>query len=412
MKRIVSMALSALLLIGCQEYAADAQNRNGGRPAKTGQIDPRLADATNRFGFNLLARLRAGDSVGSTMISPASIAMALAMTYNGADGATKEQMASALEVSGLSLEDLNVAHAALREILTDPNSDITLDIANSLWARAGMPFDTNFMARNRDYFAARIENLNFDDPASAGTINGWVKDKTRNKIPSIVDEIDPATILFLINAIYFKGTWTYQFEPKSSYDGAFHHPSGDKTRKFMFQEDDYDYLDREGFEAIRIPYGKSQRFAMYVFLPDEESTVAEFAAGLSPDRWKEWTSSFVNRNGQLRLPRFTLTYDEQLNTALQDLGMPEAFDPMRADFSQMISVPGANAYISKVKHKTFMEVNEEGTEVAAVTSVEVGITSIGPDGKFVMTVDRPFFCAIADKESGLILFMGTVSEYE
>ncbi len=412
MKNLSAILIAAILFAGCQKHAADAQNGNRGQPGSAGIINPQLADATNRFGFNLLARLRSDDSVGSTMISPASIAMALAMTYNGADGATKEQMASVLEVSGMSLEDLNVAHAALREILTDTNSDITLDIANSLWARAGMPFDTNFMARNRDYFAARIENLNFDDPASAGTINGWVKDKTRNKIPSIVDEIDPATILFLINAIYFKGTWTYQFEPKSSYDGAFHHPSGDKTRKFMFQEDDYDYLDHEGFEAIRIPYGKSQRFAMYVFLPDEESSLAEFAAGLSPDRWKEWTSSFVNRNGQLSLPRFTLTYDKGLNEALVGLGMPAAFDPMRADFSQMISVPGANAYISKVKHKTFMEVNEEGTEAAAVTSVEIGITSLRPDGKFVMMVDRPFFCAIADKESGLILFMGIVSEYE
>lgn len=409
MKRLTVILLACILLAACQKHAADANGGNN-KSGKIGQIDPRLAEATNRFGFNLLSRL--SDSTSSTMISPASVAMALAMTYNGADGVTRDQMAEVLQVTGYSLEELNAAHKQLREVLSDPNADVTLAIANSLWARQGVPFDSAFMARNRDYFAARIENMDFNEPEAKETINGWVNEQTRNKIPSIVDQIDPQTILFLINAIYFKGVWTVQFDPTQSYDREFHHPSGDKSHRFMHGQDDYEYLNGEGFSAVRLPYGKSQRFGMYVFLPDDGSSLETLSAQLTPGNWKSWAGSFTIREGQVHLPRFTLTYDASLNDALIALGMPEAFDPSLANFTQMLSLPDANAYISKVKHKTFMEVTEEGTEAAAVTSVEIGVTSLGPDEPFQMIVDRPFFCAIVDKESGLILFMGKVSEFE
>ena len=411
MGRITAILLSALLLTDCQKHSADAES-GGAKSGKIGPIDPQLAESTNRFGFNLLGRLSDTAMTTSTMISPASVAMALAMTYNGADGSTKAQMAEVLQVPGWTLEDVNIAHKQLREALTDPNADVTLAIANSLWAREGVPFDTNFMARNRDDFAARVENLDFDDPASVDVINEWVKANTKDKIPSIVDRIEPATILFLINAIYFKGTWTYTFDPRLSYNREFHHPTGDQSHKFMSRQDDYEYLDGDGFTAVRLPYGKSQRFGMYVFLPDEGSTLSEFAAKLTAEDWKAWTATFATHEGQVHLPRFKLTYDASLKEALADIGMPEAFDPIRADLTRMISIPDGNAYISKVKHKTYMEVNEEGTEAAAVTSVEIGITSFGPDSPFQMIVDRPFFCAISDRESGLILFMGTVNEFE
>lgn len=409
MRKPFLVLLVALAALGCQKHAADAENNRGGTPISSAQIDPRLADATNRFAFNLLAKLRDADNV---MISPASIAMALAMTYNGAEGQTATEMADALEVSDLSLAQLDSAHAQLRELLTSPNSDVALNIANSLWARQGLPFDTAFLARNQSYFDAEITNLDFDDPASPGVINDWVSDKTAKKIPSIVDRISPQTILFLINAIYFKGTWTYTFDKKLTQDRVFHHPSGDRQHPLMYMGDEFFYLDGDGFQAMRLPYGKSQRFGMYVFLPDPDGTLDEFTDSLSPARWDAWMGQFASKEGKIHLPRFKITYDGALNDALAALGMPTAFSPMGADFSRMIQVPGENVYISAVKHKTFMEVNEEGTEAAAVTSVEAGITSIGPDEPFMMTVDRPFFCAITDKDSGLILFMGKVSEFE
>lgn len=408
-KSLVMMLL--ILTVGCQEKSADSRgNGTGNPPARAGQIDSGLADASNRFGFKLLGELDDPDGV---MISPACIAMALTMTYNGAAGATQSQMASALEVSGFSLNDLNDAHRALRRILTDSSSDVTLNIANSLWARAGLVFDSTFFARNTEYFDAEITNLDFDLPQSVDDINGWVNDQTKGKISQIIDRINSETILFLINAIYFKGTWTYTFNKNLTYNDIFHHASGDRQRQFMLQEGKFQYLNGDGFQAIRLPYGKSQRFGMYVFLPSEESSIAQFTESLTESTWKEWMGRFSSSKGAIHLPRFTVTYDKGLKEPLMALGMSDAFSPTAADFSKMITVPGENVYISAVKHKTFMEVNEEGTEAAAVTSVEVGVTSFpGPQDPFVMIVNRPFFCAITDQESGLILFMGVVNEYQ
>lgn len=410
MRQIATMAIAAVLLAGCEKHSADAQPGTVGQPGSTGVINPQLADATNQFGFNLLAKL---NDTSDVMISPASVAIALAMTHNGADGETQKQMAATLKVSGMTLDELNAAHKELRAVLTDSDSDVTMRIANSLWARQGYNFDTSFVARNTTNFGATVTALDFSSPESPATINGWVSDNTAQKIPSIVESIDPATILFLINAIYFKGTWTYTFDSSKTYKGVFHHPSGAQQRRLMVQENDFAYLKADNFQAVRLPYGKSERFAMYVFLPAKESSISAFAGMLTAAKWKDWTGAFGTMKGSVHLPRFTITYDKSLGDMLQSIGMTDAFDPGRANFSKMINVPGENVFISEVKHKTFMEVNEEGTEAAAVTSVGVVVTSFpGPEDYFEMIVDRPFFCAIADKESGLILFMGNVSEFE
>jgi len=410
MRQFTAIAIVALLLSGCEKKTADAQLDTGGQPGSAGVINQQLANATNRFGFNLLAAL---DDATDVMISPPSVAMALAMTYNGADGETQKQMAAALEVSGMTMDELNAAHQELRNVLTDPKSDVTMKIANSLWARQGFDFDADFIARNTAHFGAEVSTLDFDSPEAPTTINGWVSDNTAKKIPSIVDRIDPATILFLINAIYFKGTWTYTFDKAKTYDATFHHPSGARQRQLMVQDDDFAYLKGDNFQAVRLPYGKSQRFAMYVFLPDQGSSLSAFGESLSASKWNQWIGAFGTTKGTVHLPRFTIMYDQSLGDKLQGLGMIDAFDATRANFSRMITVPGENVFISAVKHKTFMEVNEEGTEAAAVTSVEIGVTSFpGPADPFEMIVNRPFFCAIVDKDSGLILFMGKVSEYE
>ncbi len=410
MRPIAAMVIAAFLLTGCERHSADAQPGTISQPGSAGAINQHLAESTNRFGFNLLAKLNDGTDV---MISPASVAMALAMTNNGADGETQKQMAATLEVSGMTLDELNTAHRQLRYVLTDPKSDVTMRIANSLWARQGMDFDSAFVARNVSNFGAKVSALDFDSPDSPAIINEWVSDNTAQKIPSIVESIDPATILFLINAIYFKGTWTYTFDSTKTYDATFHHPSGSQQRRLMIQENDFGYLKGDNFQAVRLPYGKSQRFAMYVLLPDQESSLSTFGDSLSVSKWDHWLAAFRSMKGTVHLPRFTITYDESLGDMLQSMGMIDAFDAQRANFSKMIDISGENVFISAVKHKTFMEVNEVGTEAAAVTSVEVGVTSFpGPDDHFEMIVDRPFFCAIADKESGLVLFMGTVNEFE
>jgi serpin B len=413
MRQLIVILLSVCLLAACgQERIASTSSNGDNPPVSARQIDPRLADATNRFGFELLSTLRAGGA-DQTLISPASIAMALAMTYNGADGTTAIEMADVLQVAGMTREELSAAHQALREFLTDPNSDVTLDIANSLWARLGIPFDSVFLALNTEAFNADFSELDFDQPAAADSINGWVERKTRGKIDKIIEGIDRGTILYLINAIYFKGTWTYIFDSTKSYQREFHFPTGARERRFMWQEGEFDYYEDETIQMARLPYGKSQRFGMYIVLPRADSGLAAFLDTLTAERWRQLTGRLADREGEIHLPRFKLEWKNDLVDPLRTMGMPSAFEPNRAEFTRMIDLPDANAFISKVLHKTIMEVNEEGTVAAAVTAVEVGITSdIQPVGHFRMLVDRPFFCAIADRESGLILFMGSVSNFD
>lgn len=228
----------------------------------------------------------------------------------------------------------------------------------------------------------------------------------------MVDRIDPEIILFLINAIYFKGQWQVEFEKNKTKDDVFKLAGGhQKKLPMMFQSGRYNYHKGEDFQAVALPYGTG-RVSMYVFLPDEHRTLDQFERDLTPGNWESWMRDFRVVPGDLTLPRFKIEYEADLNDILKALGMAEAFDPMRANFSG-IAEPnlGDRIYISRVKHKTFAEVNEEGTEAVAVTSVEMGLTSVPqPQEKFIMKVDRPFFFAIRDNGTGVVLFMGSVAD--
>jgi serpin B len=230
----------------------------------------------------------------------------------------------------------------------------------------------------------------------------------------VLDEVDPAAILYLINAIYFKGTWTHEFDKADTRDRPFYLVGGgQKNVPMMELADTLRYYRGDGFQGVSLPYGNG-RFSMYVFLPDENSSLSAFHANLTPENWQAWMDRFERAEGTVILPKFKIEYMKQLNGQLTALGMGVAFDPDGANFRKMLPLPQGeyyNACISFVLHKTFVEVNEEGTEAAAVTVVGVvGITSIGPPHPepFYFKADRPFFYAIRDNQSGTILFMGSV----
>lgn len=380
------------------------------------EFDPRLVSAINRFGLRLLLNLVGDAPAENLLISPASLSAALSMTYNGAAGETAAAMAEALCLEGLSLEELNRAHAALWAALMNADPQVTFEAANSLWARLGIPFLPDFMARNREFYAAKVANLDFGDPQAADTINAWVNDRTHGKIPDIVaPPINPLTILFLINALYFKGQWSSQFDKTATKPGTFHRLDGqEKPCPLMTQSGEYPYLEGEGFQAISLPYGAG-RFSLYVFLPAVELGLAGFLKRLAHEglvTWTEWLDGFWERDGSITLPRFKVAYSKSLNDALSALGMAVAFDMDQADFSAMCPIPPLpTVYIADVRHKTFMEVNEEGTVAAAVTKVEMTLRCLPPP-PFRMVVDRPFFCAIRDNETGVIVFAGVVVEPE
>ena len=370
-------------------------------------FDMTLVEKTNDFGFNLYKNLaRENENI---MISPVSVSLAMAMVYNGANGATREDMARALNVQGLELDRLNKNNLALLYYLTSADPELTLNIANSIWMLEDFKFSEAFVATVKNDYQAEAKKLDFADPKSADVINKWVNDKTRGTIDQIVTPpIDSQTIMFLINAVYFKGSWTSPFETELTSEQAFNLVDGQTvTVPTMYQSGSFDYLKSSGFQALRLPYGEDEQMAMVLFLPDQNTSLSEFQNQLNQDNWSNWQAHFEAKAGTVMLPKFTMEYEKSLNQVLAELGMGIAFEPGKADFSGLAAAAADDIYISNVKHKTFIEVDETGTEAAAVTSVEVGTTSM-PAYDFELNFDRPFFYAIEDSETGAIVFMGAV----
>ncbi|MDI9638101.1 serpin family protein [Oscillatoria amoena NRMC-F 0135] len=368
-------------------------------------VDERLVTANTQFGFNLFSQLSQQEGEKNIFISPSSIAIALSMAYNGATGDTQQAMAQALEIQGLSLSEVNQAYADFKTVLENADPQVQLQIANSLWARQGITFNPQFLQNNRQFYRAQVTDLDFQDPAATRTINNWVKENTNGKINQIVDRLRPDDVLFLINAIYFKGNWTTQFDKAQTTNQPFYvNNTQTKTVPLMSQRGNYRYLETDNFQAISLPYSNG-RWSLYVFLPKPDRNLAQFQQQLNAENWDTWMAQFRRREGSIQLPRFKMEYSTNLEQTLSALGMGVAFS-RQAEFTQMTTEP---VYIDQVKHKTFVEVNEEGTEAAAVTSIGIRTTSAQmPTEPFQMVVDRPFFCAIRDNQTGSLLFLGSI----
>ena len=409
-KTFLGLFCSVLLLcVGCDEFRPDMFDKKEAKP-EIGPVDGSVVTANTKLGFSLFNEIRKTEQDKNIFISPFNISVALAMTLNGAAGETEQAMTNTLQLHGLDSESINTGYAGLRQTLLTSDPKVTLTIANSLWARQGFSFKPDFLQRNTQFFGAEISTLDFDNSSASKTINQWVDTNTNGKIQRIVgDQIDPITVLFLINAIYFKGTWQKEFDPSKTREGPFHLANGDEKQvPMMRQQRWYPYYREENFQAISLAYGDGQ-MSMYIFLPDRESDLNIFLENLNAESWENWMSQFHEQDVSLVMPKFKLEYGKTLNDPLKALGMDVAFDPELADFSRMASLEFGNLYIEKVVHKTFVEVNEEGTEAAAATSVEVGVKSVPPP-PISFSVDRPFFFAIRDNETKTVLFMGVVVE--
>ncbi|HPZ08812.1 MAG TPA: serpin family protein [Candidatus Eremiobacteraeota bacterium] len=359
------------------------------------------------LGFKLFSELIKENKGQNIFISPSSIAIALSMTHNGAEGNTEKAMAKVLGFESLTLNEVNQGNKLLMETLERNDKKIELSIANSLWLRRDMKFKTDFIKRCKDFYSAEVSN-NFSTEA----INGWVKKKTNNKIDKIIDRIPDNTILYLINAIYFKGKWQYEFDKKKTVDKDFHLLNGSKKKwPMMSRGGKFNYYKGDNFQAVSLPYGDGST-SMYVFLPDKNKGLEEFQKNLNGKNWESWMKSFQMKEGDIILPRFKIEYETLLNNSLSSLGMAIAFDQSKADFRGMCDISSGNIYISKVIHKTFVEVNEEGTEAAAVTAVAMSLKSVAhqPPERFHMVADHPFFFAIRDNKTGTVLFMGSIVE--
>ena len=405
---VLFVILAIHIFNGCLESTIDALRENTDETL-IGPIDSNVSKANTEFGFDLFNVIWETERNENIFISPFSVSVALAMTLNGAAEETQQAMTDTLQLQDLASDTINSSFYQLQNTLQTSDPKVTLTIANSLWGREGFQFKTDFLQRNELYFNAETSILDFLNPSTLQTINQWVNDSTNSKIPKILDKIEPNAVLFLINAIYFKGSWQTEFDPSNTRDGTFHLISGDtKQVPMMSRTGQYPIYSGTDFQAINLPYGEG-RMGMFIFLPTDKSNLNSFIENITTKKWENWMEQFNKREVQIRIPKFKLEYGTKvLNDVLSSLGMGVAFDEYNADFSRMADLDAVNGnlYITKVAHRTFIEVNEEGTEAAAVTSVGVGIKSLPPR----FTVDRPFFFAIRDNETGTVLFMGTVVE--
>ena len=362
-----------------------------------------LVSADNSFGFEVFRQLVEKDYDDNIFMSPTSLAIALTMAYNGASGETKEAMAKVLELQGMSLEEVNQTNAALLERLNNLGGDVLLKMANSLWVREGEEFRADFLKRNQEFYGAEISTLDFTDSKAPSIIDAWVKEKTGGKIETIVEEIPSGAILYLISAVYFKSTWAVKFDQQYTREGDFTLLDGSKKKvpMMMTGAKGVKYLKGDNFEAVGLPYGDG-KVRMYLFVPHRESSLNQFYKELNAGSWDDWMSQFQQTELTIVMPRFSLEYEIVLNDALANLGMGVAFDSGTADFSGMCI--GGRIWIDEVKQKTYLEVNEDGTEAAAATSVRM------KKGPMAIYVNRSFFCAVRDDETGAILFMGSIVE--
>ena len=408
------MRLSGLFAIVALAAACHDPNApSGGAPRITALPrtlstgEQAVIGASNTFGFNLLRELDRTRADSNIFMSPLSASMALGMTMNGAAGQTFDEMRSALAFGTRQSAEINASYRSLIDMLRTLDKTVDFRIANSIWYRAGFPFEATFLDESKQFFDAKVSPLDFAAASSVPTINTWVKESTNGKIDKILDgPIDADVVMYLINAIYFNGSWTARFDKNLTRQDQFTTVNGTTAPIAMMRRTDtVSVAETADAQVIDLPYGGGA-FAMTIIMPRPGRSISGLVSSLSADGWQAAVANTAARSVELQMPKFTLRWEALLNDPLQALGMRLAFQGDVADFTRMSRAAGDRLYISKVKQKSFVDVHEEGTEAAAVTSVEVRVTcACGPQ---VIRIDRPFVFAIRERFSGTILFLGKI----
>lgn len=366
-----------------------------------------LAQSVNSFSFETFKKLC--DSEKSNLfISPLSISYALGMTYNGAVNETRSEMNDVLKYSGLTDSQLNMGYMALIRYLENLDPDVRLAIANSIWYNSDFTLKQEFIQQNKRAFEAEIDGLDFSRPSSVDRINDWVADNTNGKIEQIVSPpLSPEMVLFLINAVYFNGTWQEKFDPARTREEAFYLADGSTIQwKMMHQKADHGYLLGDFYQSVDLGYGEGN-YRMAVFVPHDSVGVDAFIDKFDQDFWQNWLAGRDHGEVILTLPRIKLSYSKILNDPLIAMGMKRAFSPRTAQFD---AISNQDIFIDQVLHKTFVQIDEKGTEAAAATSVGMALSAAPMNKPVTIRVDRPHVFAIYEIETETILFMGRIME--
>jgi serpin B len=408
-----------LATVACQEEPAGPEDGPSGPVAPITELPRALSAAeqqvlrgSNTFAFELAGELLPAPRE-NLFYSPLSASMLLGMVLNGTNNRTYDQMRDALAFQGMSQEEINRGYADLIELLLELDPSVTVELANSVWAGQVYPILPDFLSRVRASFDAEAQTVSFTDPNTLGRINGWVDDKTNGRIAKILNEMPNGgdLVMILLNAIYFKANWTTQFDKARTQPAPFRRGDGSTVTVDLMHLDNYysqeaktSVLYRNDVTLVDLPYGGGA-FSMTLALPPAGRSVNSLVEGLTNQTWSAWMTELgaSKRGVILRLPRFELEWEKELNDPLKALGMTDAFDRGRADFSRLTP---QSSYLSLVKQKSYVKVDEEGTEAAAVTIGIVAPTSAPSELRF----DRPFLFVLRERLTGTILFMGIIND--
>ena len=416
-KTFNNIALTATVLLAlsaCSSTKKISDNKSNDIVSITTEeeIDPEfmvLSDAqydlvkrNNNFALNLFSEMK---GVGSNVVSPMSVTYLMAMLANGAEASTREEIMDAIGAKDFDIDEMNAFYAYLIRRAKTADKKTTLNIANYIALNKEFKLKKKFASTIADSYQGAVESLDFTNPESTKRINGWCSEHTNNMIPTIIDQVEPSAVAYILNAIYFNGTWTDKFDKNNTKKEQFNGYTRDIMYvDMMHRNAKYYYTSNDVYSAVTLPYG-SGAYSMTVILPNEGKFITDLTKTLNAD-----TIASLRRNMEeclvdLKLPRFTTEMKLPLKGIVAKLGAPSMFDATRADFS---SFANGNVYVSEMLQKAKIEVSEEGTKAAAVTMGMVKLTSMRPQEprRVDFHCDRPFVYMIQDNYTGAILFMG------
>jgi len=402
MKRFFSFLVMALLVMACTNESENQEITNLTPTEKSA----RIIAADNQFGFEIFQKVNASlTEPKNTMISPMSISLALAMVYNGTNGDTKKQMEEMLHKSGLTPDDINQSYKELVSALSSHDPKVELAISNAIFYRNTFSVKNDFITTNQNYYQAEVSGLDFSKTTETlNKVNGWVNTNTKGKIDQIIDQVNPEDVMYILNAIYFNGEWQYRFDPKETSDMPFTKEDNQVVQvPTMTIENPFQSYSNESFKMLEMPYG-SGKYSMLIFLPASGKTTNNVISQLTAENVDGWIQKMTEQKKKVYLPKFEFKFDDSLVDELKTLEMTDAFDDAKANLSGISDA--AKLVISEVMHKSYIKVDERGTEAAAVTGITIGVTSVGPDNSY--RVDHPFVFAIREKDTKVILFIGKV----
>ena len=417
MKTFALMGMTAMVLSACRsarvEKAAENGNANWSVNEEVDESFLILSDAqhemvnnNNSFAFSLYNKTM---GMNSRVVSPLSVTYLMSMLANGADGETQQQILATLGWAGEgiqqpSLQDINDYSRMLIEKTERLDKAVTVEIANYVAVNKEFKLNSKFQKSVERDYKAGVESLNFTSPSTLKRINDWCNDRTHGMIPSIINEVDPDAVSYLMNAIYFNGTWKDKFSKEETKQEMFRGYTRDiQYVDMMHRHGEYFYADGDGYSAVSIPYGNGA-FRMTVILPTEGSFLRDVMASMDGGKFQALQRSMEKCNVDLKIPRFTTEVDLPLNDIISALGAPLIFSP-QADFSQFAR---GDFYVSKMFQKAKIEVSEEGTKAAAVTAAIMMMSAVRPEKKrnVVFHADSPFAYIISENSTGSIYFMG------